>query len=168
MAEIEQEMIEVPEQKLKSNKALWEIYLILFICLGIYLFSGKYDIFEKIHDFSMQHEEWEIDELLTVSISFVIFVSIFALRRWKEAMSIRLDLEKQNIALHSAIKEIQQLKSVLPICCKCKKIRDDDGYWHQVEAYISDHSSTEFSHSLCPNCKDQLYPEQTENGDTSP
>lgn len=55
--------------------------------------------------------------------------------------------------------EIKVLKGFLPICASCKKIRDDKGYWNQIESYIRDHSEAEFSHSLCPDCAKKLYPD---------
>jgi hypothetical protein len=48
---------------------------------------------------------------------------------------------------------------LLPICASCKKIRDDNGYWTQIEGYVRDHSEAEFSHGLCPECAEKLYPE---------
>jgi len=57
--------------------------------------------------------------------------------------------------LQTALKEIKTLGSMLPICCVCKKIRDDSGYWKQVEAYISEHTKTEFTHSICPECMEK-------------
>lgn len=57
------------------------------------------------------------------------------------------------------ISERKQLGGLLPICASCKKIRDDQGYWQQVEVYIRQHSEAEFSHGLCPDCKHKLYPE---------
>ncbi len=55
--------------------------------------------------------------------------------------------------------QIKVLKGLLPICASCKKIRDDEGYWIQIESYIKEHSEVEFSHSLCPECVQKLYPE---------
>jgi hypothetical protein len=48
---------------------------------------------------------------------------------------------------------------LLPICAKCKKIRDDQGYWHRLEGYIQEHSDAEFTHGICPECIKKLYPE---------
>ncbi|BBO66645.1 transcriptional regulator [Desulfosarcina alkanivorans] len=70
-----------------------------------------------------------------------------------------MELRRLNQALELALVEIKRLQGILPICAKCKKIRDDKGYWQQIEAYISDHSEAEFSHSICPDCARQLYPE---------
>ena len=58
-----------------------------------------------------------------------------------------------------AQEELKTLKGLLPICASCKKIRDDEGYWTQLETYIHDHSQAEFTHSLCPSCAKKLYPE---------
>jgi hypothetical protein len=60
--------------------------------------------------------------------------------------------EKLIVELQEALKEISVLDGLLPICASCKKIRDDEGYWHQVEAYIKNHSTAEFSHGFCPAC----------------
>ena len=63
----------------------------------------------------------------------------------------------RNIELANQISQIKILRGFLPICAKCKKIRDDKGFWNQIELYISAHSDTIFSHSICPNCAEQLY-----------
>jgi hypothetical protein len=68
-------------------------------------------------------------------------------------------LGEENKKLQDYISEIKTLRAILPICSKCKKIRDDEGYWHEVESYISAHSETLFSHSICPECARSLYPE---------
>ena len=66
--------------------------------------------------------------------------------------------EKLVEQLEQALKELKTLSGLLPICSSCKKIRDDQGYWHQVESYIEEHTQAEFSHSLCPECMNQLFP----------
>lgn len=72
-------------------------------------------------------------------------------------------LEKERERLSKALDEVKTLRGILPICASCKKIRDDKGYWNQVEKYVGDHSEAEFSHSICPDCMKKLYPEFTEN-----
>ncbi len=61
--------------------------------------------------------------------------------------------------LQGALAEIKTLKGIVPICSSCKKIRDDQGFWNQIESYIRDHSEAEFSHGICPDCAKTLYPE---------
>jgi hypothetical protein len=78
-------------------------------------------------------------------------------------ITVRYVLKVENILLHErnelqkALSEIRTLSGLLPICASCKKIRDDKGYWNQLELYIRDHSEAEFSHSICPSCADKLY-----------
>jgi DNA-binding response OmpR family regulator len=59
--------------------------------------------------------------------------------------------------LQAALAKIKTLSGFLPICSYCKKIRDDRGYWNQIEAYIRDHSEAEFSHGICPDCMKKLH-----------
>jgi PAS domain S-box-containing protein len=74
--------------------------------------------------------------------------------------SKRLEKEKESliIELQQALAEVKRLSGFLPICSSCKKIRDDKGYWNEIERYISEHSETIFSHSICPDCIRKLYP----------
>ena len=86
----------------------------------------------------------------------------------KAVIEISRDITKQTLAeqerdrlideLRQALASIKTLKGLLPICTSCKKIRDDQGYWHQVESYIGTHSGADFSHGICPDCAKQLYP----------
>ncbi len=64
----------------------------------------------------------------------------------------RLEEEKENliIDLQKALSKVKTLSGFLPICASCKKIRDDEDYWNEVERYIGKHSEAEFSHSICP------------------
>ncbi len=60
-------------------------------------------------------------------------------------------------------KEIKNLQGMIPVCAKCKKIREDDGFWEQIESYITKHSEAVFTHCICPECKDDLYGEFLDN-----
>ena len=71
-------------------------------------------------------------------------------------------LQEKNERLQQALDEINILRGIIPICANCKKIRDDEGYWNQMEKYIQEHSQAVFSHSLCPDCIKELYPELAE------
>lgn len=72
----------------------------------------------------------------------------------------RAEIEKDKliVELKDALDKVKTLSGLLPICASCKKIRDDKGYWNQIEIYIGSHSNAEFSHSLCPDCVRKLYP----------
>ena len=63
--------------------------------------------------------------------------------------------------LTRAHETIKILKGLIPICANCKKVRNDAGYWEQIEMYIREHSEAEFTHGLCPDCMKALYPKQT-------
>lgn len=80
-----------------------------------------------------------------------------ALRRAQE------ELETRATELEKALTQVKKLSGLLPICCSCKKIRDDSGYWQQIEDYISNHAEVDFSHGICPNCLRDLYPEYADN-----
>lgn len=74
-------------------------------------------------------------------------------------ISLLHSLRLKQIALKDALAEVKILSGLLPICASCKKIRDDKGYWNQIEGYIREHSEAEFTHSICPECAKKLYPE---------
>ena len=82
-------------------------------------------------------------------------------------ISKRKQREKEREALIDNLKtslaRVRKLSGLLPICASCKKIRDDKGYWNQIEAYIRDHSEAEFSHGICPECTRKLYPQYYRN-----
>ncbi|MEN8233063.1 MAG: GAF domain-containing protein [Thermodesulfobacteriota bacterium] len=67
------------------------------------------------------------------------------------------ELEKTNQKLEKALSEIKTLQGIIPICSICKNIRDDQGFWQQVESYISKHSQASFSHAICPECEKEYY-----------
>ncbi|MCP3875092.1 MAG: HAMP domain-containing protein [Desulfobacteraceae bacterium] len=68
-------------------------------------------------------------------------------------------LAEANLKLQKSLDEIKTLRGILPICCNCKSIRDDKGYWNKIEAYIQQHSEAEFSHGICQKCAEKLYPD---------
>ncbi len=68
-------------------------------------------------------------------------------------------LQIKNNELETALAKVKLLSGLLPICANCKKIRNDEGYWQQVEVYIHEHSEADFSHGVCPDCMKKLYPD---------
>ncbi|MBN1849725.1 MAG: hypothetical protein JW932_14205 [Deltaproteobacteria bacterium] len=87
-------------------------------------------------------------------VLIVLGVSIF----FKVTNPILVKLNKTVENLQKALREVRVLRGILPICSFCKKIRDDDGYWRQVEVYVKEHSDADFSHSICPDCMKKNYP----------
>lgn len=82
--------------------------------------------------------------------------SFIDISRRKEMESDREKLIKK---LQDALDTIKTLRGIIPICASCKKIRDDKGYWNQIEIYIKDHSYADFTHGICPECSKKLYSE---------
>ena len=86
--------------------------------------------------------------------------SFVDITRRKQTEMEREDLIRQ---LQTALAKIKTLRGLVPICASCKKIRDDKGFWHQVEVYVRDHSTAQFSHSICPDCARTLYANSVAN-----
>jgi hypothetical protein len=80
-------------------------------------------------------------------------------REVAERLRAEQEREKLIVELQSALAQVKRLSGFLPICASCKKIRDDKGYWQQIEQYITEHSEALFSHGICPECAEKLYPE---------
>lgn len=78
-------------------------------------------------------------------------------RDYAEAISKERERLVQD--LQKALGEVKQLSGLLPICASCKKVRDDKGYWRQIESYIRERSEANFTHSICPECEKRLYPD---------
>jgi hypothetical protein len=66
------------------------------------------------------------------------------------------DRERMVIELQQALAQVRTLRGLIPICAWCKRIRDDQGYWQQLEAYIRDHSEADFTHGMCPDCAREM------------
>jgi PAS domain S-box-containing protein len=86
----------------------------------------------------------------------VILGNLVDITKQKQAEQERERLVRE---LQDALAQVKTLSGLLPICASCKNVRDDKGYWRQIEAYVRDRSEAEFSHSICPECKKKLYPE---------
>lgn len=80
-------------------------------------------------------------------------------RLHEQMINLSRELHAKNAELERAASEIRVLEGLLPICCECKKIRDDAGDWTQLELYLSHHSEAQFSHGYCPDCEARLYAE---------
>ncbi len=85
--------------------------------------------------------------------------SALALKREMDRRKAReKELQERNEELHRALSEVKVLRGLIPICAGCKKIRNDHGYWQQIEEYVQEHSEAAFSHGLCLPCAKRLYP----------
>jgi hypothetical protein len=135
--------------------------------LGFFVFHPLIHLISVFHASNGQKIEIDfVSEILTAfsvsmlpwSLTFVVFSALIGIfyRKNKDANEKK---SKLIIQLQESLAEIKILSGLLPICASCKNIRDDKGYWNQIEVYISGHSEAEFSHSICPECAKKLYPD---------
>lgn len=80
---------------------------------------------------------------------------------YDETENVRMQKEQEHLIaeLRQALSHVHVLQGMVPICASCKNIRDDEGYWHELESYIHQHSDMKFSHGICPVCAEKLYPD---------
>jgi len=71
-------------------------------------------------------------------------------------IELQMQLAARVTELQEALARVKELQGLLPICCYCKRVRDDQNYWRQVEVYIAEHSSVQFSHGICPACYEKV------------
>jgi len=71
-------------------------------------------------------------------------------------LRLQAELAARVKELELALANVKLLQGLLPICCYCKKIRNDQNYWQQVDGYIAEHSEAQFTHGICPECRDQI------------
>ena len=112
--------------------------------------------------------EWEFQNRAGETITGLYSAEVIELRGERFVLSIVSDITERKVLererermireLQAALSQIRALKGLLPICASCKKIRDDQGYWNQLETYISEHSEAEFTHGLCPECAKAFFP----------
>ena len=96
--------------------------------------------------------------MLPWSLAFMVLSALLG-SFWGKIRYTVKEKSEAIVRLNKALEEVKTLSGFLPICASCKNIRDDKGYWNQIEAYISDHSEAEFSHGICPECCKKLYPD---------
>jgi hypothetical protein len=134
-----------------------------FAPLGLFLFIFFQAFLHSIR-FSKAFEtvEWQHRKLMKLNKELDQMVELRTSELKKEiAGHKKTEKEKEILIeeLQEALKEVKTLSGLLPICASCKNIRDDKGYWAQMEVYISEHSEAKFSHGICPDCAEKLYPD---------
>ena len=127
----------------------------IFHIISVFHFSGGYSPAanldkEILQAFSLSMFPW--------SLAFMILGALIGMF-WGKIKQTDKEKSEAIKELHKALEEVKILSGFLPICASCKKIRDDKGYWNQIEAYISEHSEAEFSHGVCPDCLPKAYEE---------
>lgn len=118
--------------------------------LAFTLYTDVYGLFNMLGHF------------LKIVAFYLLYKAIieYGLRKPYSLLFRNLKLHEE--ALTKALTEVKTLRGIVPICAACKKIRDDQGYWQQVDVYLRDRTEADFSHGLCPECIKALYPEYYE------
>jgi GAF domain-containing protein len=139
-------------------------------CWSQPIFSSRQDV---LGTFAMYYRKPRLPSVLHVqfieSFAHIAGVAIERDRNQRELEAYRnelearvairtAELEKANQDLRRAMSDIKVLSGMLPICSACKRVRDDSGYWAQIESYIAERSQAEFTHGICPDCAGKFYP----------
>lgn len=131
------------------SRAAHAVGLRAAFCFPIVIMDMVYGVME----FFSRELRLPDDTLLETMSDMGIKIGQFIERRQADAQRKELIAELQD-----AVNSVKILRGLLPICASCKKIRDDKGYWNELETFISDHSEADFSHGICPDCARRLYP----------
>ena len=131
------------EVRLKISAALKDLIVLVSIGILLFAFASIFHVFERFAEFHQKYGVGPIDDFIIAFAVLSIAFAVFSLRGWRE--------------LQKALANIVTLQGLLPICGSCHKIRDDAGYWNQLEFYIETHSEAELTHSICPKCLKRLY-----------
>ena len=101
------------------------------------------------------YEPWSVLRFL------IIYVIIAIISYGLESSRHRYysELLEEKVSLEEALARVKTLRGLLPICSRCKMVRDDKGYWQEIEEFVGRHSDAEFSHGLCPECVTRMYPD---------
>jgi len=144
---------------------IYILFSLLFFCLVAMKFCiGTNSLELDVESLMSNHFHWIVYILCILFFSIVTCITI---HKYRKLMKMLIDKVKQqreylkskNNELSNALENVRTLKGLLPICSHCKKIRDDKGYWKQIESYISENSEAEFSHSICQDCAKKYYPD---------
>jgi hypothetical protein len=141
---------------------LLSVLYISFIAVGFA--SGQIKLKLSADLLMTNYANWCVYVICITLFCIIICVTILNYRQLIGQLIVdisrqRDELKKRNIDLQGALDEIKTLRGILPLCSFCKKIRDDEGYWEQVDVYIHKYSEADISHGICPECMKRHYPD---------
>jgi uncharacterized membrane protein YhaH (DUF805 family) len=135
-----------------ASRARFDLVALLVAGVLLYVVLVRTEAFEHFTAWSRTHEAWQLDEVLIALALLAVACAIYALRRWR-------DLDREVARRERAERANERLEGLLPICASCKRIRDAVGEWVAVEEYVAARTEAAFTHGICPECRQRLYPE---------
>lgn len=127
--------------------------------LGILALLSWRLLVQKRNQRRLYRSNLELDRRVAVQTATLEQSNALLTKEIEIRTKIEKDLLDNTERLEKALSKVKTLSGLFPICANCKKIRDDKGYWNQIETYIDHHSDATFSHGICPDCAKKLYPD---------
>lgn len=143
--------------RLSSKHAGWSFIVSGFTLIFLGMVVDITDNFPQLNKFIIIGDT-PYEAFLEKFVGYLIGFAFVSIGLWKWIPSIeeveksKIEIEAAHKNLEAALVQIKKLEGIIPICSYCKKIRDDEGVWNQLEAYIKKHTDAEFSHGACPKC----------------
>ncbi len=144
-------------ERLRS-RALRDGYVILGVAAVLYILSATFRVFNTVVIWLYEHQAYQTESLIMVLVFLLLAGVTFTWRRRNELLAEIAERERIEEERSRLVHQVKTLSGLLPICSWCKRIRDDRGYWNELEAYISSHSDAEFTHGICPDCLAKVQP----------
>lgn len=147
----------------KAN-VLRDLITLIATAIGLLAASLWFDPVSRAVAWFYRHDNWKLDELFTFFFLMVLGLAWYSWRRWKELVQerrerTRAEAEYRRLtqAFNEMLAELRTLHGLLRICERCKRVRDDTGYWIPLEAYIESNSKAKFFRGICPDCARTVY-----------
>ena len=155
----------------ETTRRIWELdpNLQVVLCTAYSDYSWD-DLFEKLgHRDGLLILKKPFDSVEAIQLAHALTEKWWLHQQSRQKMDeLESHVAERTRKLQQALANVKSLSGLLPICAGCKKIRDDKGYWSQVESYIQQHSEARFSHGMCPDCSQQYFPELAEADPDNP
>ena len=139
-------------QNLFKDIGKYDIELLLFSAVVILALAHNYEFAETFIAWARELEHLQIDELIAVALYLSLTLPLLVWKRWTREKGTRRELQK-------ALAEVKQLEAFLTMCAHCHRIQDLNQKWVETAVYLKQELDTDFSHSLCPECITELYPD---------
>ncbi len=141
------------------HRAVIDALILLALAMPFHLLARHYDFLEHLVALTRQYEHHQLDELVSLAAFIALLLLIYCIRRVLDLRGYARHLNQANARLTQTLDEIDRLRRLLPVCAGCKKVRDDEGYWQEVDSYLARYHLARVTHGMCPECVSKHYPE---------